>query len=132
MTRKKLSSYTTIAASLLLAPLLSFAQFTETGGTNELNDFGLRIITFINDTLVPFVFSVALLLFIWGVYVYFIQGADDTNKQKEGRNYIIWAIIAFVVMVSVWGITNLIAGGLGLNDPNAIEDLIPEGVDIRG
>lgn len=119
-----------LAAStgLLLAPMFALAQFN---GSNELTDFGQRIINFINNTLVPFVFAVALLLFIYGVYLYFFYGRSEEDARKTGRDYILWSIIAFVVMVSVWGIVNLVAGGINLDDGN-IQDLIPEAGETTG
>jgi len=112
-----------ITAFALFAPLLSFAQFT--GGNNELTGFGAIVINFINQTLVPLVFAVALLLFIYGAYLYFIQGGGEDDSRKQGKTYILYAIITFVVMVSVWGITTLIANGLGFSDQK-IDDNIPD------
>lgn len=113
------------STGLLLSPLLALAQFN--GGT-ELTTFGGRIINFINGTLVPFIFAVALLLFIYGVYLYFFYGKSEDEARKKGRDYIMWAVIAMVVMVSVWGIVNLIANGLNLND-TTIDPLIPDGLE---
>jgi hypothetical protein len=35
----------------------------------------------------------------------------------------LWAIVGFVVMVSVFGIVNLIAGGLGFSDDENIQNI---------
>ena len=69
----------------------------------------VRVVIFINQTLVPFVFAVSLLLFIYGVYLYFFQDRSADENLKNGRQYMIWAVLAFVLMVSVWGLVNLIA-----------------------
>lgn len=113
----------------LLTPLVSFAQFNR--GDDGISDFGERIVDFITNILTPLVFGVALLLFIYGVYLYFIQGAEEDDSRKTGRSYILWSIIALVIMVSVWGITNLIASGFGFNDPDAIDGLIPTAGEVR-
>ena len=61
------------------------------------------------------VISIALLIFIWGVFKMFIFGGDDETKREEGRQLILYSIIGFVLIVSIWGIVNLISGGLGFN-----------------
>ena len=127
MTTYNTVKYPIISALLvLLFPLISFAQFNE---NEELSDFGNRITSFISDILVPFVLAVALLLFIYGIYLDVIAGASEDNKRKEGRKFLLWSIIAFVVILSVWGIVNLIAGGIGLDtqrlDPGKFPKIPP-------
>ena len=73
---------------------------------------------FINNILIPFLLTLALLFFIYGVFKYFIQGGDDEEKRKEGKNVVMWAIIGFVAIVSIWGIVNLITSGIGLPGDN--------------
>lgn len=116
-------SFAFLSAAVLLVPMLASAQ----SRFRDLSQFGGRILYFINSVLVPFIFALALLLFIYGVYLYFFYGRSEEDARKTGRDYILWAIIAFVVMVSVWGIVNLLAGGLDLNE-TTIEPLIPDGV----
>jgi cytochrome bd-type quinol oxidase subunit 2 len=122
----KLKTKVYTATILFLLPLVSSAQFN---GSNDLTRFGDRIIDFINDVLVPFVFAVALLFFIYGVFLYFIKGAHEDDERKTGKSYILWAIIAFVLMVSVWGIVNVIANGLGFNDDTLDRDIIPSALE---
>jgi hypothetical protein len=126
----KIQSKIFVGATLFLLPLVSSAQFTD--GNGDIRVFGDRIVLFISEILVPFVFSIALLFFIYGVYLYFIKGGSEEDARVSGRSYIIWSIVGFVVMVSVWGITNLIAGGLGFNDPDGLKkgDL-PRGATTR-
>lgn len=119
---------TIISSGILLAfPLVTLAQF---GNKTDLTDFGTNIINFINNALVPFTFGVALLFFIYGMFLYFIYGADSEESKKTGKSYIIWSIIALVLMVSVWGIVNLIAQGLNLDKDNLDTGLIPK-VDVK-
>ncbi len=68
-----------------------------------------QVITLIN-LLVPLVFAIAFIVFLFGVFQYFIAGAGNDEKRKEGRNFIMYALIGFVVMVSVWGLVNLLSG----------------------
>lgn len=98
------------ASVLPFLPMVALAQ--EFG---EINTFVGRITTFINNTLVPLVFGLALLVFIWGMFRFFILKGHDEDGQKAGKNLMIYAIVGFVLMVSIWGIVNLISNGLGFS-----------------
>lgn len=91
------------------APLFALAQF---GG---INTFLGKIIEFMNNVLVPLVFALAFLVFLWGMFKTFILGGGDEDKQKEGKQLMMYSIAGFVVMVSLWGIVNLLAGGFGFS-----------------
>lgn len=69
----------------------------------------------INVYLVPVLIAIAFLVFIWGVYKYFILGADDEKARETGRSFIMWGILGFVVIFSVWGIVALVGSTLGLS-----------------
>ncbi|XKT74179.1 MAG: pilin [Patescibacteria group bacterium UBA2163] len=71
-----------------------------------LNDI-LQTIAGLIDLATPIVVALALLYFFWGLAQY-ILNAGDENKKKEGREIMIWGIIALFVMVSIWGIVNVI------------------------
>jgi len=113
---KKFGIYT-LALALVILPGVAFGQF------GEVNDFLDDVSSFINSTLIPLVFAIALLIFIWGIFKFFILGGSDEETRKEGKQLMLWAIIGFVVMVSVFGIVNLIAGGLGFSDDENIQNI---------
>jgi uncharacterized membrane protein YcfT len=101
----------------LALPMVTFAQF---GG---IDTFIQDISTFINNILIPLVFALALFFFIYGVFNYTIRGKEDPTDKEKGREYMIWAVVGFVVMVSIFGIVNLIAGGLGFSDEEEIDNI---------
>ena len=125
---KKFLSNITLS-SLLLLPVVAAAQISE-GDAGDIGGFVGEIVSFINNTLVPFVFAISLLLFIYGVYLYFFHDRSAEDNLKQGRQYMIWAVLAFVVMVSVWGIVNLLAGGFGL-EGGSIDSLLPDAGTTR-
>ena len=106
---KRLIGFLSLTA---LTPVVVLAQF------GEINEFFGNIVVFINDVLVPLVFAIAFLVFIWGVFQYFILGAGDETKRDNGKQLMLYGIIGFVVMVSVWGIVNVVSQGLGLDEEN--------------
>ena len=95
------------------APLVALAA---TGGINlgAIRPYSDGIIDGINTILVPVIIAIAFITFLWGVYKYFILGAADEDAQRNGRQFILWGIIGFVVILSVWGLVNVVGGLLDL------------------
>ena len=104
------------AGSLWLLPVLAFAQ--PRAGLGGIGDTVSVAIDFINGFLVPAVFAIAFLLFIWGMFKYFILGGASEDSRESGKQLMIWGVVAFVMMVSIWGIVNVVADGLNFNDPD--------------
>lgn len=113
---KYLSAFS-LSLVVLVAPVLAFAQF------GQINDFLDDVLTFINGTLIPIIFALALLIFIYGMFKFFILGGSDEEDRKKGQQLMLWAIIGFVLMVSIWGIVNLVAGGLGFSQDENIQNI---------
>lgn len=61
----------------------------------------------IGSTLVPLLFSTAIVAFLYGVQKYITAGASE-DKVKEGRDMMIYGIIGLAVMFSVWGLVRLV------------------------
>lgn len=74
----------------------------------------------INSILVPFVFAIAFLAFLWGMFKTFILGGSDEGKQTEGKQLMMYAIIGFVVMVALWGIVNLVLSEIGIGQGQTV------------
>ena len=106
-----------LTAMSVLVPALALAQF------GEVSTFVGKVSQFINNTLIPLVFGIALLVFIWGIFQYFILGGGDESKREEGKELMLWAIIGFVVMVSIFGIVNMISSGLGFSGSDTIQNI---------
>lgn len=75
---------------------------------NTLTDFINSLTCFAGKSLVPLVFAIALLVFVYGV-VKFVIAAKDSHDREEGRMFMIYGIIALFVMVSVWGLVAVLA-----------------------
>lgn len=112
---KKLLQYSPYAALLfsLLVPYMAFAA-----GINlaAITPYSNGIINLINQVIVPVLFAIAFLYFIYGVYKYFILGADNDAERETGRQFVLWAIIGFAVILSVWGLVSVVRATFNLQD----------------
>lgn len=97
--------------AIAMMPLVASAQLSG----DSVGGLATSVIAFINDTLVPLVFALALIMFIWGLFTNFILGGADEAKRESGKQLMLWGIVAFFVMVSVWGLVNVLTGTFDLN-----------------
>ena len=61
----------------------------------------------IGKSVIPLIFAIATVMFLWGVVQYVI-GADEEKERAKGKQFIIWGIIALVVMFSIWGLVSVV------------------------
>ncbi|TAK57242.1 hypothetical protein EPO17_02545 [Patescibacteria group bacterium] len=85
-----------------LLPALVFAQAKITTFEGLVNKF----ITLIKY-LVPLIFAIALVAFLWGIFQYFFSGAE---KKEEAKDFLLYGIIGLFIMVSVWGLVRILTG----------------------
>ncbi len=104
-----------LAALSFFAPVVAFAQ-SATTQIDSAQSLAKWVIDFINNILVPLVFALSFIIFIFGVFRYFIAGAADEGKRDTGRQFMIYGIIGFFVMLSVWGLVHLLTGTIRLDN----------------
>ena len=81
------------------------------------------IINMINNVLVPVLFAIAFIVFLYGIARAYIFSGGDPGKVAEGHKLLLWGLVAFVVMISVWGLVNVVANTFGLQ--GAYAPLLP-------
>ena len=77
----------------------------------------------IGSYLIPLLFAVAVAMFIWGAIKFFIIETDEEAKRTQGKQFMIWGIIALTVMISVWGLVNILVSTFGI--PNVLPTVAP-------
>jgi cation transporter-like permease len=102
--------------ALALLPVVAAAQ---TGGVIPSNggDFGIllrNILTFSNNVLIPFILGIGFLVFVWGMFRYFIAGGANDEAKESGKSLMVYATLGFVLIIVFWGIINLVATSTGL------------------
>jgi hypothetical protein len=122
---------TQFVLAFFIVPAFAFAQQqqdltsnpTLVGNTNggaggTLGSDIANLLAFGDNYVVPLIFGIAFIVFLWGVFQYFIAGGANAEKREEGQQFIMYAIIGFVLMLSVWGIVNLFNNSLNLGSNN--------------
>ena len=114
------------------SPALAFAQgtFSQTtffstgvgffggyGGVacaNTICGIADTILYIINNVLVPLIFAIAFIVFLYGIAKAYIFSHGDPEEVSKGHKLVLWGIIAFVIMISIWGLVNVVANTFGL------------------
>lgn len=108
-----------IAVLLALPTHVLFAQQT-------IQSFGTDLVVFLSGTVIPFLLAIAFVAFVYNIIRYFIVGAGNANAREDARRYALYSIAGFVLIVSIWGIVNLLVLGLGFDDNQPVcPDFIP-------
>ena len=66
--------------------------------------------------LVVLVELLAFLFFFWGV-AKFIKGNENEAARAEGRQFMIWGILAIFVIFAAWGLVSILKNTFGIGTP---------------
>ena len=83
------------------------------GNNPKFADLVYYVACMISSSVIPLIFALAVVVFIWGV-VQYLMGAEEEDKRAKGRQFMIWGIIALTVMVSVWGLVQIVGNTFGV------------------
>ena len=81
-----------------------------------LDSFIVKISIAIINPLLYALFTLAFLLFVWGVFIYFIN--PDSKEREKGAQHILWGVVGMFIMISAFGIINLIKATINSNPQN--------------
>lgn len=127
--KKALPTVLALAGGLIafMVPSVSYAAI------NNVSDAGSFVINTINNVLVPVLFAVAFIVFLWGAFQTFIWGANSEEVKEHGKNLMIYGLIGFFVMVSIWGLVNILTGTISFGNNTGPTGGTPKaGVQIGG
>lgn len=115
----------TLSSSALLAAPFAHAQIASSGGGGgEFEQLLRNILEFTNTVLIPFIIGIGFLVFVWGMFKYFIAGGADEGKRESGKSLMIYATLGFVLIIVFWGIVNLLSSSLfSSGDIDTIDDI---------
>lgn len=110
-----------VAVSLSIAPFGAFAIVSTTqglGGVFSTVGGLLGIIT-------PVVVGLALLGFFWGLAMYVLNFSGDDKDKRKGRDMMVYGTLVLFVMVSVWGIIQILQQTFGLTNSETNFNRVP-------
>lgn len=97
-----------------LVPVTGPAATCTIAGNPKFQDVLCYITGIINSSVIPLVFAIATVMFVWGVVQFFIINANEEAKRAQGKQFMIWGIIALAVMLSVWGLVGILGNTFGI------------------
>lgn len=107
------------AAAVALTPVVTFAA----GKT--LSDLIIKITGYLNQALV-LLMGLAVVVFVWYIFQYFIKPDDD---RKNAGNYVMYSLIGFFIILSFWGLVNILRNTFDLDSQSpsysSIQNLFP-------
>ena len=115
-----------LGSILFITPFAALAQY---GGINtapncassqqSLCSLVTLAIEYFNE-FIYLIIALAVLTFIWNVYRYFI--VSDPENKTEASKYVMYSVIGLFVILSFWGLVNIVSNTLNLDTtPNAID-----------
>lgn len=68
----------------------------------------------ISGVIIPLIFSLATLFFMWNLTM-FIRSSDNSQKKEDARQRMVWGLVALFIMLSVWGIITILSNIFGIS-----------------
>lgn len=78
-----------------------------------IEEFLGNIARVIINPIIILAFSVALLIFFWGIFK-FISSETADAKRDEGKKKMLWGLFGMFIMISAYGLIRLITGTFGV------------------
>jgi len=100
--------------SLYAFPLLTFAAV-------ESFENLVGVINEILNKILPIIIAIAVIYFVYNALMYMI--AADEERKGEAKSKMIYGIVALFVMVSVWGLVEILSGTFGFTGGETPGDL---------
>jgi hypothetical protein len=108
--------YMLATAGTFVLPLMASAQIANSADAGEFGDLITNILTVINDLIIPAIIAIGFLVFVWGMFQFFIAGGANEEAKEKGKSLMIYATLGFVLIIVFWGIINLLTQSTGLDN----------------
>ncbi|MEK7610080.1 MAG: hypothetical protein AAB470_03115 [Patescibacteria group bacterium] len=98
---------------------LSFSAGINVGSNSSQNNLSSLIDTIIGyaNQILVLMMGIAVVMFVYYIIKYFIKA--DANRVDGGK-YVLYSVVGFFVILSFWGIVNILQNTFGLqNDANS-------------
>src|SRR3989338_7530196 len=96
---------------------LFFADVAYAAPSTNLDGFIINVNTFIINPLILFLFALALAYFLYGMFEFIANGAND-EKKTSGKSHMLWGVVGFTIMIGVWFIMGVVLDTLNITEIN--------------
>jgi len=113
---KKYTQKLSVVSTLFLLPVMAFAAdgLAQNGTGGQFGQILGELLGLTNTLIIPFILGIGFLVFVWGMFQFFIVGAANDEAKEKGKSLIVYATLGFVLVIIFWGVVNLIAQSTGL------------------
>jgi len=87
---------------------IAFASSTSFDG------FIRNVESMIIDPIIGLLFALAIVYFLYGVFEFLSNQANE-EKKTTGKSHMIWGVIGITIMMGVWTILSIVLNTLGIN-----------------
>lgn len=96
------------------------------GSTNStVQNLLVSLSLFIQNIVLPLLFSIAFLFFLVNMVRYFILGGASETQREKAKRSAIYGIAAFVFLLTLWGLVSILVKGIGIeNNSSACPDYL--------
>ncbi len=76
------------------------------------------IVCLLQESVVPFIFALTIAVFFWGMMKFI--STQDASEREQGKQFMLWSVVAIAVMFSVWGLVHI------FNQTFGVSDIVPQ------
>ena len=95
---------------LLCACIIPSVSYAALDGITGLLNSVLNIV----KMFIPIIFGLAVLYFFWGMGQFILNDAGNDKTRADGKQKMLWGVIALFVMASITGIIVFIGDSIGI------------------
>lgn len=108
--------------ALLSALLVPSFLYATTGPLGTLVDLSNTLATGVVTSLGYLMFTLAVVAFLWGMvqFIWNARSGDAGKGVENGKQFMLWGLIALFVMFSVWGIIKFTQGVFNIQGQTSI------------
>ncbi len=104
--------------------VLAIPFIAQASGCTPSVNGGKDLCYIITNTIVPYIntgiyllMAVATIMFVFYVIKYFIAPSDGAERAEAGK-YVMYSLIGFFIVLSIWGLVNILVNTFGLSTTN--------------
>lgn len=55
---------------------------------------------------IPFLFTISFIVFVWGIFLYVIPGGHDEELREKGKVLLLYALVSFLIIIGFSGLVH--------------------------